>query len=154
MVNARGMQITYYGSPTFGNRNYRGMSNFGNLCCITYLHAAGAGRGGTDVIPSTHRTTGTDMRQYEGPLRLGTTIVEQGKLSRRSVEGLESLLPAVVSPEFAAGDVLMFDSWVLHRADSNATAHSVVGLVNVYCRPDCRPLEPSSAVSLARQLEA
>ena len=116
------------------------MTNFGNLCCITYLQPAGPGRGGTDVIPCTHRTADS---QHEGPLRLGTTVVEEGRLSRRSVEGLDSLLPQVVSPEFDAGDVLLFDSWVLHRADSNATATTVIGLVNVYCRPDCRPLEPS-----------
>ena len=32
---------------------------------------------------------------------------EEGRLSRRAVEGLEELLPRAVSPSFAAGDVLL-----------------------------------------------
>ena len=133
------------GSPTFGNRDYRGMTNYGNLCCITYLHEAGKQRGGTEVIPGTHRSPDRSTER----LLLGTTIHEQGRLSRRSVEGLDELLPAAVSPKFEPGDVLLFDSWVLHRADSNFQDHTVVGLVNVYCRPDCRPRQPSGDVHLA-----
>ena len=32
---------------------------------------------------------------------------EEGRLSRRAVEGLEELLPRAVSPSFDAGDVLL-----------------------------------------------
>ena len=46
------------------------------------------------------------------------------------------------------------DSWVLHRADSNFQAHSAVGLVNVYNRPDCRPLIPSGDVHVAAATSA
>lgn len=49
--------VTYYGSPAFENRSYRGMTNFGNLCCITYLSDASEHRGATSVIPATHRTS-------------------------------------------------------------------------------------------------
>lgn len=137
---------TYYGSPTFGNRDYRGMTNFGNLCCITYLQQAGKQRGGTEVIPRTHRNHDRSAER----LLLGTTVYEDGRLSRRSVEGLGELLPDAVSPSFEAGDVLLFDSWVLHRADSNFQEDmTVVGLVNVYCRPDCKPLQPSGDVHVA-----
>jgi hypothetical protein len=121
------------------------MTNYGNLCCITYLHEAGRQRGGTEVIPGTHRSPDRSAER----LLLGTTVHEQGRLSRRSVEGLEELLPAASSPEFEPGDVLLFDSWLLHRADSNLQAHTVVGLVNVYCRPDCKPLQPSGDVHMA-----
>lgn len=133
------------GSPTFNNRDYRGMTNYGNLCCITYLHKAGKQRGGTEVIPRTHRSLDRSAER----LLLGTTVHEEGRLSRRSVEGLEELLPNAISPDFEPGDVLLFDSWVLHRADSNFQEHTVVGLVNVYCRPDCRPLQPSANVHVA-----
>ena len=135
--------ITYYGSPTFGNRNYRGMTNFGNLCCITYLAAAAPDRGATSVIPGTHRTAEPDRTQArEGPLLLGSSITPLLDLPTRWAEGLEALLPRAVTPTYAAGDVLLFDSWVLHRANSNTSDENMVGLVNVYCRPDCVPLEP------------
>jgi ectoine hydroxylase-related dioxygenase (phytanoyl-CoA dioxygenase family) len=177
--------ITYYGSPTFSNRSYRGMTNFGNLCCITYLHAASPDRGATSVIPGvllrlclytecqvtarticfsclnrsdtpilhppyicltlslsragTHRTAD---RAREGPLLLGSSITPPLDLPTRWAEGLEALLPKAVTPTYQAGDVLLFDSWVLHRANSNVSDENMVGLVNVYCRPDCVPLEP------------
>ena len=139
------MHTSCSGSPTFGNRDYRGMTNYGNLCCITYLHTAGKQRGGTEVIPRSHRSPDRSAER----LLLGTTVHQEGRLSRRSVEGLGELLPDATSPEFEPGDVLLFDSWVLHRADSNFQVHTVVGLVNVYCRPDCRPLQPSGDVHVA-----
>jgi hypothetical protein len=50
---------------------------------------------------------------------------------------MEALLPRVVTPTFGEGDVLIFDSWILHRANSNVEALSKLGVVQVYCRPDC-----------------
>ena len=94
----------------------------GNLCCITYLHPAGKARGGTEVIPGTHRSADRSSEH----LRLGTVMEEEGRLSRRSVEGLDEVLPGAVSPDFQPGDVLLFDSWVLHRVSSSCvqTSHS------------------------------
>ena len=56
---------------------------------------------------SERESTRSPDRSHEGPLRLGTTVEEEGRLSRRAVEGLEELLPRAVSPSFAAGDVLL-----------------------------------------------
>ena len=40
----------------------------------------------------------------------------------------------------ALGDVLNFDSWLLRRVNSNVEAFSKIGIVQVFCRPDCLPL--------------
>ena len=72
------------------------MTNYGNLCCITYLHTAGKQRGGTEVIPRSHRSPDRSAER----LLLGTTVHQEGRLSRRSVEGLGELLPDATSPDF------------------------------------------------------
>ena len=86
---------------------------------------------------------------------------------QRSVLRMAELLPKAVTPTVDPGDVLIFDSWVLcvstmsrpvppllgsadmclgsHRANSNLRKDefaSKIGLVNVYCRPDCQRLDP------------
>lgn len=40
------------------------------------------------------------------------------------MEGLDDVLPRAVSPDFQPGDVLLFDSWLLHRVsfDMNSEA--------------------------------
>lgn len=57
----------------------------------------------------------------------------------RSVEGWEELQPRAVTPTMAPGDVLIFDSWLVHCANGNSEEESKIGLLNVYCRPDCVP---------------
>eukprot|EP01046_Picozoa_sp_COSAG06_P037741 COSAG06_NODE_4290_length_4394_cov_4.272643_1_plen_432_part_00 len=121
------------------NFRYGGLANFGNLCCITYLCDSGPGRGSTTVVPRTHRAADGS----EGPVRrpLWTTHSTGGVWSGpfRTVEGWEELEARAVTPHFHPGDVLMFDSWVVHRANGNADEESKIGLLNVYCRPDCVP---------------
>ena len=76
-------------------------------------------------------------------------------------------LAKAIKPDLDPGDILIFDSWVLcvstmsrpvppllgsadmclgsHRANSNLREDeftSKIGLVNVYCRPDCQRLDP------------
>ena len=48
----------------------------------------------------------------------------------------------VVHSEKSFLKVLVFDSWVVHRANGNSSAASKIGLLNVYCRPDCKPRDP------------
>jgi hypothetical protein len=57
---------------------------------------------------------------------------------QRTISGAEELEAAQLAPSFAAGDVLVCDSWLPHRVDSNRSDESKVGLINVFCRPDCR----------------
>ena len=56
---------------------------------------------------------------------------EEGRLSRRAVEGLEELLPRAVSPSFDAGDVLLCahsappsPRSASRRSDDTAVGHS------------------------------
>ncbi len=120
--------------------NYHGMTNFANVCTITYLSACSPDHGATSVIPRSHRCADGS----EGPVRrpLFTTGATDGLWSGpyRTVEGIEQLEPSAVTPTVAPGDVLLFDSWTCHRANINLSNESKIGLINVYCRPDTLPL--------------
>jgi ectoine hydroxylase-related dioxygenase (phytanoyl-CoA dioxygenase family) len=118
---------------------YHGMTNFGNVCAITYLSDCAPDHGGTSVIPRSHRTAAG----AEGPVRrpLFTSGATAGLWNGpyRTVEGIDALEAGAVTPTVAAGSVLLFDSWLLHRANINLSAESKIGLVNVFCRPDTLP---------------
>eukprot|EP01052_Picozoa_sp_SAG31_P003837 SAG31_NODE_151_length_22216_cov_37.572139_20_plen_237_part_00 len=118
---------------------YHGMTNFANVCTITYLNDVAPDQGATSVIPRSHRSA--DGR--EGPVRrpLFTAGATEGLWNGpyRTVEGIDELEPEAVTPAVHAGSVLLFDSWLLHRANINTTPESKIGLINVYCRPDTLP---------------
>lgn len=140
---------------------YFGTTNFGNVGTITYLGPGDSGEdtGSTSLIPGSHRepaaswvadggsaahhasTVGRHASPWrqDGPqIYLPTKQLRDGwPEPERSVAGLRALLPRVVTPTFSEGDVLIFDSWILHRANSNIEVLSKLGVVQVYTRPDC-----------------
>lgn len=131
-----------------GELEYRGMSNFGNLATITYLMHCTEPNGSTTLAPSSHRR----VDGGEGPVRRRIAIARPSGtdppgFTQRSAEGAEAWQAVALTPDFAPGDVLLFDSWLAHRVCSNADDESKVGLINVYCRPDCTPLDPGARVS-------
>ena len=85
-------------------------------------------------------------------------------MALRSLWGAEELDAVAITPEFAPGDVVVIDSWCAvlrtrsvfshsrpkcgrglrrlpHRVESNFDDESKVGLINVFCRPDCVSLD-------------
>ena len=126
-------------SGTSTNYTYHGMTNFANVCAITYLNSCSPDHGATSVIPRSHRCADGS----EGPVRrpLFTAGATDGLWNGpyRTVEGIDELEPTAVTPTVSAGDVLLFDSWTCHRANINHSNESKVGLINVYCRPDTLP---------------
>lgn len=128
--------------------SYGGMTNFGHLNTITYLAYCAAGNGSTVVAPRSHRMADGG----EGPVRTRQYLqrapgLDPPDVKQRTLEGLDELLPTAVAPSFAPGDVMIMDSWLAHRVDSNASNVSMPGLINVYCRPDCRPKNPGARQS-------
>ena len=135
--------VDYGGTSLDGDGEYFGMTNFGNLLTITYLSAVGPGHGSTKLAPRFHRTP--DGR--EGPVRPRLHIERSDGLdppgtSLRSLAGADELDAAAVTPTFEAGDLLIADSWLPHRVESNADPISKIGLINVFCRNDCVPTDP------------
>ena len=49
----------------------------------------------------------------------------------RSVEGWEELQPRAVTLTMAPGDVLIFDSWLVHCANGNSEEESKTGFVGL-----------------------
>lgn len=123
--------------------SYHGMTCFGNLCTITYLNDCSADKGATSIIPRTHRVRVPGQPAGElirCPLFTSSSSAGVWNGPYRSVEGIDDIEAAAVTPTVAPGDVLMFDSWSVHRANINTdTTESKIGLINVYCRPDCLP---------------
>jgi hypothetical protein len=119
---------------------YDSMTNFGNVGTITYLGPGPSGpdTGSTSVLPRSHRTADG----AEGPILLPVKTLRPGWPEPvRSVAGMDETLEAeAVTPVFEEGDLLVFDSWLLHRANSNLEKLSKIGIVQVFCRPDCLPL--------------
>lgn len=135
--------VDYGGTSQDGDGAYGGMSNFGNLLTITYLSPVSAGRGSTKLAPRSHRTP--DGK--EGPVRprehhQRAPGLDPPGVQMRSLQGADELEAVALVPEFEAGDVLIVDSWLAHRVESNADPVSKIGLINVYCRPDCVPTDP------------
>ena len=112
--------------------DYVPLSNFKNGCAITYLHAMGPDTGGTSLVPGSHR---------DGVFERGYETVEGWPVKKRVIVGFETYEALAIAPEFNPGDVLVFDSWLMHRANSNYTNESKIGLINVYQAKDCIDLE-------------
>ena len=112
--------------------DYVPLSNYKNGCAITYLHAMGPDTGGTSLVPGSHRD-GVFDRSYEA--------VEGWPVKKRVIVGFDAYEARAIAPKFAPGDVLVFDSWLMHRANSNYTDASKIGLINVYQAKDCIDLE-------------
>lgn len=112
--------------------DYVPLSNYKNGCAITYLHAMGPDTGGTSLVPGSHRD-GVFDRSYEA--------VEGWPVKKRVIVGFDAYEARAIAPKFTPGDVLVFDSWLMHRANSNYTDASKIGLINVYQAKDCIDLE-------------
>ncbi len=108
--------------------DYGKLANMKNLATITYLCDVAPDEGSTSVVPRSHR----------GPLLEQVHTEIPGKsVKRRVLKGFEEYAPRAITPTFAAGDVLIFSSWLMHRANSNRADESKIGLINVYQSPDC-----------------
>ncbi len=126
--------------PNDHNADYRGwhqdtpdytpLSNDRNGCVITYLDHMGPDTGGTSVVPGTHRN-GFPKRTY---LRVDDW---PEYLKKRSMEGFDEAEANIVAPEFNPGDALIFHSSLYHKANSNYSDTSKIGLINVYQAVDC-----------------
>ena len=112
--------------------DYVPLSNYKNGCAITYLHAMGRDTGGTSLVPGSHR---------DGVFDRGYEAVEGWPVKKRVIVGFDTYEARAITPEFMPGDVLVFDSWLMHRANSNYTNESKIGLINVYQARDCIDLE-------------
>ena len=112
--------------------DYVPLSNYKNGCAITYLNAMGPDTGGTSLVPRSHR---------DGVFERGYETVEGWPVKKRVIVGFEAYEALAIAPEFNPGDVLVFDSWLMHRANSNYTNESKIGLINVYQAKDCIDLE-------------
>ena len=105
---------------------------------------SGPDSGSTSLIPRTHKTPDN----WEGPILLPKKTIRAGwPEPQRSVHGIEALEPRIVTPSFAEGDVFVWDSWLLHRANSNYEQLSKIGIVQVFCRADCVRLTPAGEVT-------
>jgi ectoine hydroxylase-related dioxygenase (phytanoyl-CoA dioxygenase family) len=114
-----------------------------NLLTITYLSPCKAGHGSTRLAPRSHRTP--DGK--EGPVRprehhQRAEGLDPPGVQLRSLAGAGELEAVAVVPSFEPGDVVIIDSWLAHRVESNADPISKIGLINVFCRPDCVPTDP------------
>ena len=116
--------------------DYVPLSNFKNGCAITYLHEMGPDTGGTSLVPGSHR---------DGVFERGYETVEGWPVKKRVIVGFEAYEARAAAPEFNPGDVLVFDSWLMHRANSNYTDESKIGLINVYQAKDCIDLKNRNA---------
>ena len=116
--------------------DYVPLSNYKNGCAITFLNAMGPGTGGTSLVPGSHR---------DGVFERGYERVEGWPVKKRVIVGFEAYEALAIAPQFNPGDVLVFDSWLMHRANSNYTDESKIGLINVYQAKDCIDLKNRNA---------
>ena len=108
--------------------DYIPLSNFKLSSALTYLCEMGADTGGTSVIPGSH---------LEGLFNRRYVEVEGWPVRKRVLEGFVDYEDKVVTPEFHPGDVLIFHPCLMHRANSNYTDESKIGLINAYRSIDC-----------------
>jgi hypothetical protein len=120
--------------------DYMPLSNYKNACAITYLGEMGPDTGGTSLVRRSHR---------EGLFERGSVEVEGWPMKKRIIVGFEDYEPRVITPQFHPGDVLVFDSWIMHRANSNYTDETKVGLINVYMSKDCIDLDHKNQFQVA-----
>ena len=108
--------------------DYIPLSNFKLASALTYLCEMGPDTGGTSVIPGSH-LVGLFDRQY--------VKVEGWPVRKRILDGFAEFETRVVTPQFHPGDVLIFHPCLMHRANSNYTDESKIGLINAYRSIDC-----------------
>jgi ectoine hydroxylase-related dioxygenase (phytanoyl-CoA dioxygenase family) len=109
--------------------DYGALRNMKNVATITYLCDVAPDEGSTSLVPGSHRAPLLEQVHSDIPGYPG--------VKRRVLRGFEAYAPRAVTPTFRAGDLLIFSSWVMHRANSNRSGESKIGLINVYQSPDC-----------------
>lgn len=108
--------------------DYIPLSNFKLSSALTYLCEMGPDTGGTSLVPGSHLEGLFDRRYVK---------VEGWPLRKRILVGLEEFADQIITPQFEPGDVLIFHPCLMHRANSNYTDESKIGLINAYRSIDC-----------------
>jgi ectoine hydroxylase-related dioxygenase (phytanoyl-CoA dioxygenase family) len=112
--------------------DYGRLANRQHAATITYLGAVGPDQGSTSLVPRSHHGELLEQDWIE---------VEGWPARQRVLKGFERYEANIVTPHFQPGDVLVFSSWLMHRANSNYTDQSKIGLINVYHAADCLTAE-------------
>ena len=115
--------------------DYIPLSNYKLSSALTYLGDMGPDTGGTSLVPGSHR---------DGLFERGYVEMPGWPVKKRIIVGFKQYEPRIVTPEFHAGDVLIFHPCVMHRANSNYTEVSKIGLINAYRSVDCIDIERRS----------
>ena len=115
--------------------DYIPLSNYKLSSALTYLGDMGPDTGGTSLVPGSHRG---------GLFERGYVELPGWPVRKRFIVGFEKYESRIVTPQFHPGDVLIFHPCVMHRANSNYTETSKIGLINAYRSVDCIDLEQRS----------
>lgn len=112
--------------------DYVPLSNYKLASALTYLGDMGPDTGGTSLVPGSHR---------DGLFERGYVEMPRWPVKKRVIVGFEPFAKRIVTPQFRPGDVLIFHPCLMHRANSNYTSVSKIGLINAYRAVDCIDLE-------------
>ncbi|MXY57864.1 MAG: phytanoyl-CoA dioxygenase family protein [Gammaproteobacteria bacterium] len=115
--------------------DYIPLSNYKLSSALTYLGDMGPDTGGTSLVPGSHR---------DGLFERGYVEMPGWPVRKRIIVGFEKYEPRIVTPQFHPGDLLIFHPCVMHRANSNYTETSKIGLINAYRSVDCIDIEQRS----------
>ena len=115
--------------------DYIPLSNYKLSSALTYLGEMGPDTGGTSLVPGSHR---------DGLFERGYVEMPGWPVRKRFIVGFEKYESRIVTPQFRPGDVLIFHPCVMHRANSNYTQVSKIGLINAYRSVDCIDIEQRS----------
>ena len=111
--------------------DYIPLSNFKLASALTYLCDMSLDAGGTSLIPGSH----------QGPLLNRKYVRVPGWPVRKRILGdMDVSQSQIFTPQFRPGDVLIFHPCLMHRANSNFTNQSKIGLINAYRSADCLDL--------------
>lgn len=108
--------------------DYIPLTNFKLASALTYLGDMGPDTGGTSVIPGSHRKPLLNRRYVK---------VVGWPVRKRILVDLEPFASNSKTPQFRPGDVLIFHPCLMHRANSNYTDKTKIGLINAYRAADC-----------------
>ncbi len=112
--------------------DYVPLSNDKLASALTYLGDMGPDTGGTSLVPRSHR---------DGLFERGYVEMPGWPVKKRIIVGFGPYATRVVTPQFRPGDVLIFHPCLMHRANSNYTPVSKIGLINAYRSLDCIDIE-------------
>ena len=112
--------------------DYIPLSNYKLSSALTYLGEMGPDTGGTSLVPGSH---------HDGLFERGYVEIPGWPVKKRIIVGFEKYESRIVTPQFHPGDVLIFHPCLMHRANSNTTGESKIGLINAYRSVDCIDLE-------------